>query len=155
MKHTKNERKAIRGDDLEKKGFFRTESGLITNGKQYVNGIVINDREGVYATEGIDWIGFPFVAEPKVNVGDMEPVDVYELPVKGIFSDAKLMNPVYEFGQDEVGCHVINETVALMWQGCKFVHKKTFRTENTAPWLKDRKEAWKRTQENIAQKIRP
>ena len=155
MEHTKSERKAIWGDDLEKEGFFRAENGLITNGKQYVDGIVINDREGVYAAEGIDWIGFPFVAEPEVNTEGMEPIDVYELPIKSTFSDAKLMDPVYEFGQDEVGCHVIHETVTLMLQGCQFIHEKTFRTENTDPWLRNRKEAWKRTQENIAQKIRP
>ena len=155
MKHTEEKRKTIYGDNLEKEGFFRTESGLITNGKQYVNGIVINDREGIYAVEGVNWIRFPFVAEPKVNTGDMEPVDICELPIEGAFSDAKLMDPVYEFGQDEVGRHVINETVVLMWQGCKFIHKKTFKTENTDPWLKNRKEAWKRTQKNIAQKIRP
>lgn len=90
-----------------------------------------------------------------MNVKDMEPIDVYELPVGGAFSNAKLMSPKYEFGQDEVGCHVIHETVTLMLQGCQFIHEKTFRTENTDPWLRNRKEAWKRTQENIAQKIRP
>lgn len=117
---------------------------------------MINDRESICAAESIGyWIGFTFIAEPEMNVKDMEPIDVYELPVGGAFSNAKLMSPKYEFGQDEVGCHVIHETVTLMLQGCQFIHEKTFRTENTDPWLRNRKEAWKRTQENIAQKIRP
>ena len=155
MNHVRKKRKTIWVNDFKAKG-FRTENGLITNGKQYVAGITINDRESIYAAESIGyWIGFTFIVEPEMNVKNMEPIDVYELPIEGAFSDAKLMDPVYELEQDEIGCHVIHETVTLMLQGCKFVHKKTFRTENTDTWLKDRKEAWKRTQENIAQKIRP
>jgi hypothetical protein len=128
MEHAEKKRETIWGDDLEEKG-FRAENGLVTNGRQYVDGIAINDREGVYAVEDIDWIGFPFVAEPEVNIGDMEPVDVYELPVEGAFSDAKLMDPEYELGQDEDGYHVIYETTVLMWQGCRFIHKQAFEIE--------------------------
>ena len=128
MEHAEKKRETIWGDDLEEKG-FRAENGLVTNGRQYVDGIAVNDREGVYAAEDIDWIGFPFVAEQEVNIGGMEPVDVYELPVEGAFSDAKLMDPEYELGQDEDGYHVIYETTVLMWQGCRFIHKQAFEIE--------------------------